>query len=113
MYSKILLGIDIGTSACKVAAFGSDGTVLAQSAREYNVYYPEPGFVEQDPMEWWKRDRRDKRDYRFRKIKPDQIAGIGIDGQSWSAIPVDKDGNVLHNTPIGWIRDQRKFAGSN
>src|SRR5699024_6216651 len=35
-------------------------------------------------------------------IRPEDIAGIGIDGQSWSAIPVDKEGNVLANTPI-WM----------
>ena len=35
-------------------------------------------------------------------ISPEEIKGIGIDGQSWSAIAVDKDGNVLTNTPI-WM----------
>lgn len=35
-------------------------------------------------------------------IKPEEIKGIGVDGQSWSAIPIDKDGNVLTNTPI-WM----------
>ena len=32
----------------------------------------------------------------------EEICGIGVDGQSWSAIPVDQDGNVLHTTPI-WM----------
>ena len=32
----------------------------------------------------------------------DEMAGIGIDGQSWSAIAVDENGNVLTNTPI-WM----------
>ena len=36
------------------------------------------------------------------EISPDEIAGIGIDGQSWSAIAVDENGNVLTNTPI-WM----------
>ncbi len=35
-------------------------------------------------------------------ISSEEIKGIGIDGQSWSAIAVDKDGNVLTNTPI-WM----------
>lgn len=50
---KLLLGIDIGTSACKVAAFTPDGSVIAQSAQTYPVYYPVPDCVEQDPREWW------------------------------------------------------------
>ena len=36
------------------------------------------------------------------KIRAEEIAGIGIDGQSWSAIAVDEKGKVLTNTPI-WM----------
>ena len=50
---KLLLGIDIGTSACKVAVFDEDGRVLAQASRDYRVYYPKSGRAEQDPEEWW------------------------------------------------------------
>ena len=35
-------------------------------------------------------------------VRPEEIAGVGIDGQSWSAIAIDKDGKVLTNTPI-WM----------
>jgi len=35
----LLLGIDIGTSACKVALFEPDGTVVAQQNGEYKVLY--------------------------------------------------------------------------
>ena len=35
-------------------------------------------------------------------IDPALIAGIGVDGQSWSCIPVDAEGDVLANTPI-WL----------
>lgn len=100
---KLLLGIDIGTSACKVAAFDLDGRVVSQATKEYPVYYPAPGFVEQNPMEWWSMVCEAlKETIAVGKIDPGSIAGIGIDGQSWSAIPVDKNGNVLHNTPI-WM----------
>ncbi len=44
---KILLGIDIGTSACKVVAFRPDGSVVGQTNADYPVYYPQPGYVEQ------------------------------------------------------------------
>jgi D-xylulose kinase len=100
---KLLLGIDIGTSACKVAVFNKKGNVLAQSNQGYKLYYPNPGWVEQNPLEWWGsiciaiKETLEKGN-----INSSQIAGIGIDGQSWSAIPVDKDGNCLHNTPI-WM----------
>ena len=50
---ELLLGIDIGTSACKVAVFDAGGHVLAQANRTYSVYYPHPGWAEQDADEWW------------------------------------------------------------
>lgn len=98
-----LLGIDIGTSACKVAVFERDGKVLAQSNRPYQLYYPHPGWVEQDAEEWWRAICDGIKDVmEMSKIAPGDIAGIGIDGQSWSAIPVDGEGNALARTPI-WM----------
>lgn len=100
---KLLLGIDIGTSACKAAAFDLDGKVIAQASSPYQVYYPVPGYVEQNPMEWWEGVCLAIRDVLQKgRIDAKDIAGIGLDGQSWSAIPVDKAGNVLSNTPI-WM----------
>ncbi|KAB1435808.1 xylulokinase [Candidatus Galacturonibacter soehngenii] len=100
---KLLLGIDIGTSACKVAVFDKKGNVLAQSSQSYNLYYPNPGWVEQNPDEWYESICTSIKDALQKgNINPSNIVGIGIDGQSWSAIPVDKDGNCLHNTPI-WM----------
>ena len=100
---NLLLGIDIGTSACKVAVFDLQGKVLSQATREYKVYYPLPGYVEQNPNEWWESIcAAINETIANARIDSKQIAGIGIDGQSWSAIPVDKAGNVLHNTPI-WM----------
>ena len=39
MTKQYLLGIDIGTSACKVALFGKDGKVEAAVSEGYPVYY--------------------------------------------------------------------------
>lgn len=101
--AELLLGIDIGTSACKVAVFNGDGEVLAQTNRSYPLYYPNQGWVEQDPEEWWEAIRLGIQDVLDAPgVSADKIAGIGIDGQSWSAIPVDKEGKCLHNTPI-WM----------
>ncbi len=99
----VLLGIDIGTSACKVVAFSEDGTVVSQTCAEYPVYYPRPGWAEQDPNEWWNAVCQGVKQLLTKgTVCASDIQGIGIDGQSWSAIPIDKDGQVLHNTPI-WM----------
>ncbi len=100
---QYLLGIDIGTSACKIAVFNREGEVIAAANGEYPVYYPKPGWAEQNPEEWWSAIcTAIKETLSKGKIASQDIAGVGIDGQSWSAIPVDKSGNVLANTPI-WM----------
>ena len=100
---KLLLGIDIGTSSCKAAVFDLDGKVVGQSSKDYSVFYPSPDSVEQDPREWWSGVCNAVKDILSNgNIKPEEIAGIGVDGQSWSVIPVDKNGEVLYNTPI-WM----------
>ena len=48
-----LMGIDVGTSSCKLTVFRKDGTVILTDTRKYPVYYPQDGWVEQDPEEWW------------------------------------------------------------
>ncbi len=100
---RYLLGVDLGTSACKAALFERDGRVAATGTAEYPVYYPHPGWAEQDPNDWW--DGFCKAVHLALEngaIDPAQIAGIGIDGQSWSAVAVDEKGKVLTNTPI-WM----------
>ncbi len=100
---ELLLGIDIGTSACKVAVFDKMGKVIGSTTGDYQVYYPHAGWVEQNPDEWWEAVcKATKQLLSEFEIKPEEVKGVGIDGQSWSAIPVDKDGIVLANTPI-WM----------
>ncbi len=95
----LLLGIDIGTSACKVAAFYPDGKVCGEVTKSYKVYYPKAGWAEQDPDEWYAAVCSGIKEL-LGQTGDEEIVAIGVDGQSWSAIPVDREGNVLHNTPI-------------
>lgn len=106
--NEYLLGIDIGTSACKVALFQKNGKVIGSASSEYAVYYPQQGWAEQDPEEWWLGVcLAVKKLLSENHIDPDQIKGIGIDGQSWSAVAIDKNGSVLTNTPI-WMDTRAK-----
>lgn len=102
----MLIGIDIGTSACKVAVFDYDGKILSEASRKYEVYHPHEGWAEQNPEEWYDAVcgalNEISETFDLRKIK-----AIGIDGQSWSCIPVSKEGEVLHNTPI-WYDTRAK-----
>ena len=99
----MLLGIDIGTSACKVTVFDIAGKEISSESCAYDVYYPHQGWAEQNPVQWWDSVCLCiRKTLSNGKIKAESITGIGIDGQSWSAIPIDKDGKVLANTPI-WM----------
>lgn len=109
MQKRQLLGIDVGTSACKVAVFDEDGKVLAQASRPYEVYYPASGWAEQDPNEWWEAIcDATKEVLASEEVQNDLICGIGVDGQGWSTIPVDRQGRCLANTPI-WFDTRARY----
>lgn len=98
-----LLGIDIGTSACKAALFDRQGTVVCSVYEDYMVHHPQTGWAEQDPGDWWQAVCAAVKELLLRSgAAAGDIAGIGIDGQSWSAVAVDRAGAVLTNTPI-WM----------
>ncbi len=99
--SAYLLGIDVGTSACKAALFGSGGAPVAQTLSEYPVLYPRPGWAEQRPQDWWSGVCAAVRSLLAQSgVRPGDIAGVGVDGQSWAAVAVDAKGEALANTPI-------------
>ncbi|WP_245745975.1 xylulokinase [Nocardia altamirensis] len=50
----LLLGIDIGTTAVKVAVFTADGQPLAEHSTPYPISRPRPGWAEQDAWDWWR-----------------------------------------------------------
>lgn len=101
MKKRQLLGIDVGTSACKVAVFDETGRLLAQSSRSYAVYYPDYGWAEQDPDQWWAAVCiAIKEVINSKDVEIDLISGIGVDGQGWATVPIDKLGNCLAHAPI-------------
>ena len=50
---KLTLGIDLGTNGCKASVLSSSGSVVGSAFREYQTYFPEPGWAEQNPKEWY------------------------------------------------------------
>jgi xylulokinase len=100
---RFLIGIDIGTSACKAILFSESGEIVARESGDFHVYRPAPGRAEQDPNEWWDVAAAALRRLLAKGHAPaSRVAGIGVAGQSWSAIPVDREGRALRNTPI-WM----------
>lgn len=52
--TPLVLGIDLGTTACKAVAVASDGAVAAAGSAEYPLATPEPGAAEQDVVQVWR-----------------------------------------------------------
>lgn len=46
------LGIDVGTSSCKVCVADDAGRCIGGAAHPYETHSPEPGWSEQDPGDW-------------------------------------------------------------
>ncbi|MCP4259827.1 MAG: glycerol kinase GlpK [Planctomycetes bacterium] len=46
-----ILTVDQGTSATKSVVFDTHGRIVAKAAQPLKSYFPQPGFVEQDPLE--------------------------------------------------------------
>lgn len=100
---ELLLGIDVGTSSCKVAFFQKDGRVEASGSGKYPLYHPRPGWAEQDPMDWWKAVCQVIKGLIEEKgIRPSDVKGIGVDGMSWAAVALDSEGRVLARNPL-WM----------
>lgn len=109
MGKRYLLGIDIGTSGCKMTVFDFIGQVVGSTTNSYKTYYPYIMHVEQDPLEWWQVicQQIEYLIYNY-GIDTKAIAAIGIDGHSWACLPVYKDGTPLHRAMI-WL-DRRSEA---
>jgi xylulokinase len=53
-----LMGIDVGTSGCKVVIFSREGRILFSAYREYAFVSPEPGWGQLQSLAVWGRSRR-------------------------------------------------------
>lgn len=97
----VLIGLDIGTSGAKCAAFDETGRVLCETTASYPCFRPRPGWAEHDPNDWWNAACLSLSRL-CEQIDSRELAAIGVDGISWSIVPIDRDGNALARSPI-WM----------
>jgi len=99
----LLLGIDQGTSGCKMTVFDTDGQVMASVTKGYETKYPKPNHVEQDCEDWWLAVQDGIIELlNSNTFEGSNIVGIGVDGISWTPIPIDHNGKVLGPAMI-WL----------
>ena len=82
MNRSAFIGIDLGTSAVKLLLVDQQGTVLNTVSREYPLYFPEPGWSEQDPADWWTAVLAGVRELTA-GFDASKVAGIGCGGQEY------------------------------
>jgi len=99
--SADFVGVDLGTSSCKVAVVDVHGRIGATSTRRYSLELGESGLAEQDPEGWWRAMSEALREVFSSGTKFD-VKGIGFTGQWSGTIPVDAEGNHLHKAII-WM----------
>ncbi|MBP7663365.1 MAG: glycerol kinase, partial [Shewanella sp.] len=53
MQKKYVVALDQGTTSSRAIVFDHDANIVSMSQREFTQLYPNPGWVEHDPMEIW------------------------------------------------------------
>ncbi len=103
-YSEnFVLGFDIGTSSVKAALFGEAGNIIASSISSYEISAPQPGWAEQNPDDWWQAMITcTSRLLNDPVISAESIKAIGLTAQMCGCVPVDKNGDYLHNCLL-WL----------
>jgi len=103
MASQYIITVDVGTSSTKTSLWTDDGQLVAHASATYNLDRPEPLWAEIDADTWWQAVCETIRTVlATSEVDPAAIAGIGVDGVSWTLIPVDNAGNPLRPAMI-WL----------
>ena len=77
---RLLLGIDIGTSGCKVTVIDTDCNFIGDGYTEYTTYHPNIGWSEQDPADWFPAFMRSFRIALEKgKVSAEQVVALSLD----------------------------------
>ena len=88
------IGIDLGTSAEKLLLVDEDGSIIKSVSEEYPLYFPHPGWSEQNPADWWNAVTKGLAAL-LADIDAAQVAGLGCGGQMHGLVALDADDNVI------------------
>ncbi|HYX07852.1 MAG TPA: FGGY family carbohydrate kinase, partial [Bacteroidales bacterium] len=87
-----IMAIDQSTSATKAIIFNKQGKVVHRATIAHRQYYPQPGFVEHDPLEIFENTKTAMLQVLQEKaISADEIAGIAITNQRETVMVWDKN----------------------
>ena len=88
------IGIDLGTSACKLLLVDESGQILNEVTKEYPLEFPHPGWSQQKPQDWHKAVMEGVPQL-LQGFDGSQVAGIGAGGQMHGLVVLDAEDNVI------------------
>jgi glycerol kinase len=114
-----ILALDQGTTSSRAILFDRVGHVVSVAQREFRQIYPQPGWVEHDPLEIWESQLAVAREAMVAAgVRGSQIAAVGITNQRETTILWDRaTGKPVHNAIVWQCRrsaslcDALKAAG--
>jgi glycerol kinase len=91
MVPRYVAAIDQGTTSTRFMVFDHGGRIAAVHQLEHEQIYPQPGWVEHDPLEIWKHTQEVIQGALHRGgIKPKELAAIGITNQRETTLVWDR-----------------------
>ncbi|USS85824.1 glycerol kinase GlpK [Fructilactobacillus myrtifloralis] len=100
---KYVLVIDEGTTSARAIIYDQAGKPVASDQREITMYYPQPGWVEQDANEIWLTVQAVMATALIKaKLNPEQISGIGITNQRETTVIWDRNSGLPIYHAVVW-----------
>ena len=90
----LYIGIDLGTSACKLLLVNEQGEVLNTVTKEYPLSFPQPGWSEQEPAHWWNACLTGIPEL-LAGFDAARVRAMGAGGQMHGLVALDKDDRVI------------------
>ena len=88
------IGVDLGTSAVKLLLMDETGKICGSVSREYPLYFPQPGWSEQKPEDWWSAVCDGLKEL-LGTIDALQVGGISFGGQMHGLVILDENDDVI------------------
>ena len=105
-----MAALDQGTTSSRAILFNQNGEIAARAQYPFRQIYPQPGWVEHDPMEIWASERRALAEITTH-IDHKQVAAIGITNQRETTILWDRrTGEPIHNAIVWQCRRTAPFC---
>ena len=103
---QYVIALDQGTTSSRCILFDREQNIIGLAQREFSQIYPQPGWVEHDPLEIWATQRRALAEaVNDAHIDPKRIAAIGITNQRETTILWDKNtGRPVYNAIVWQCR---------